>query len=72
MAQPTDASGGGGGVSAGYSDTSAPFLTMSEWGKLGGFVLLLFGLSLFDKPLATFVGVSALGIIILRGGLIPA
>lgn len=71
MAYPSDQTAGG-GTSGGYSDTSAPFLSRAEYGKLAGFILLLFGLSLFDKPLATFVGVSAIGIIILRGGLIPA
>jgi hypothetical protein len=56
-------------VTPGTTDTSQPSLTTQELAKLGGFVALLAGLYMFDRQLGVFIGLSAIVVIALRGGL---
>lgn len=49
------------------SQSSSPQLTPADWGAIGGFALLIIGLSFVNMKLASFVGLTAILLIVLKG-----
>lgn len=54
-------------MNANSAEPTAGPLTPTQWGELGGFILLLIGLSFISSELALLVGGGAILVLVIKG-----